>query len=713
MKFNLSRLLYEKELGTRSYQKINDIPNDFLNQQNKKITKLWKLLESLYSFLNYEALNINQIRQILEDIAFCLNSNDKFKNYFMSLHGHYYIRLILIVNIESKEVQLLTLKIIKLMSPLQEFTQWVMGSDDMVSLIFRLLHNRSLVEDVLKTLNSLFLESSEPFDLKKIQDFYKISNLIINNSKLYLFIRMLFTSCTDFNYHTSEDDDDDSSLEKIIEQKINNLQTIYSINQSIVLGIPNFLKKITLLLKKSTHSDWISPLIRDDENYGIGSNINSDGDLEDLETANYNYRMIYIENISDVLYSLNIETENVDDNDLLKVLKDYTTAECQTEILFILYILLSGTRKSQAIILLNQFNFLDTLILLFKSIDWKKQEYKEDSSPFFAKKMYIIDLLIVWCDIDVVLSMGNLLSLKYEKEIQNNKKQQLLNSAAQDKENKENIENIENIVDLIFKAYKDSFTLEKEHLSISYLMESMVRTWPNQSLQNYFLENKLLESLVEEILTNDIRFMENAFDLFGELIKNNRNSFSILNHYLNAMELSKDNNNENQKQNITEKFFSLFLDNLNSSNVCLRYISISLYSFKNENSLNSNNENYLPYPLEECKVYKFFNNNKVKIFLHLLDMLTPETISAENICCLNTALTFLLLAKKENQCDVFYDALRDTGIEPFPRLDKIKSLFLIWRPFYIYSPEDRIKLEFSSTFSFNHFCECVKEISNL
>eukprot|EP00960_Hanusia_phi_P052163 761291-Hanusia_phi.AAC.3 len=121
-----------------------------------------------------------------------------------------------------------------------------------------------------------------------------------------------------------------------------------------------------------------------------------------------------------------------------------------------------------------------------------------------------------------------------------------------------------------------------------------------------------------------ITMMQTNFDLLGELVKYNPEVFLMFSQTV-----------DDAKYKV---FMQVVVSNLVDSNVFIRAVVLSLefFSFRSRElaALGSR------YDMESCKLHKFLKHNTVRLLKDLMTVISVEDINQENICCLNTGISF-------------------------------------------------------------------------
>ncbi|KAG0714863.1 Short transient receptor potential channel 4-associated protein [Chionoecetes opilio] len=98
------------------------------------------------------------------------------------------------------------------------------------------------------------------------------------------------------------------------------------------------------------------------------------------------------------------------------------------------------------------------------------------------------------------------------------------------------------------------------------------------------------------------------------------------------------------------------------------------------------------------------------IFLvQLIKTISVDTLTQENVSCLNTSLVILMLAHKHSELPLYLEALR-THVEPH-LLTNLRSLLRFWQTHYLHNKDkDCNTLQRSSGISFDFWRETVSTL---
>uniref|UniRef100_A0AAY4D051 Short transient receptor potential channel 4-associated protein n=1 Tax=Denticeps clupeoides TaxID=299321 RepID=A0AAY4D051_9TELE len=228
-------------------------------------------------------------------------------------------------------------------------------------------------------------------------------------------------------------------------------------------------------------------------------------------------------------------------------------------------------------------------------------------------------------------------------------------------------------------------------------VESFLRGATSYADQMFLLRRGLLEHILFCIIDSGCKsrdVLQSYFDLLGELMKFNFDAFKRFNEYVN-----------------TEEKFQMFLTQINSSlvdsNMLVRCIVLSLDRFE------SQTENMrVVEVLSECSLLSYIARveNRLSFLFRLISIINVQTLTQENVSCLNTSLVILMLARRRGKLPFYLNALREKEYaEKYPGclLNNFHNLLRFWQHHYLNKDKDSTCLENSSCIPFSFWKETV------
>lgn len=187
--------------------------------------------------------------------------------------------------------------------------------------------------------------------------------------------------------------------------------------------------------------------------------------------------------------------------------------------------------------------------------------------------------------------------------------------------------------------------------------------------------------------------LQSYFDLLGELMKFNIDAFKRFNKYIN-----------------TDEKFQIFLNQINSSlvdsNMLVRCITLSLDRFENQSDAK------VAEVLSECRLLSYMSQMSMRMsfLFRLINIIHVQTLTQENVSCLNTSLVILMLARRKEKLPFYLHTLQQMEYtEKYPGfiLNNFHSLLRFWQQHYLNKDKDSTCLENSSCISFAYWKETV------
>ncbi|NWZ37485.1 TP4AP protein, partial [Brachypodius atriceps] len=227
-------------------------------------------------------------------------------------------------------------------------------------------------------------------------------------------------------------------------------------------------------------------------------------------------------------------------------------------------------------------------------------------------------------------------------------------------------------------------------------VESFLRGTTSYADQMFLLKRGLLEHILYCIVDSECKsrdVLQSYFDLLGELMKFNIDAFKRFNKYIN-----------------TDEKFQIFLNQINSSlvdsNMLVRCITLSLDRFENQSDAK------VAEVLSECRLLSYMSQMSMRMsfLFRLINIIHVQTLTQENVSCLNTSLVILMLARRKEKLPFYLRTLQQMEYtEKYPGfiLNNFHSLLRFWQQHYLNKDKDSTCLENSSCISFTYWKETV------
>uniref|UniRef100_A0A8C3I4U6 Transient receptor potential cation channel subfamily C member 4 associated protein n=1 Tax=Chrysemys picta bellii TaxID=8478 RepID=A0A8C3I4U6_CHRPI len=376
------------------------------------------------------------------------------------------------------------------------------------------------------------------------------------------------------------------------------------------------------------------------------------------------------------------------------------------EVLYVLCVLLMGRQRNQVHKMIAEFKLIPGLNNLFDKLIWRKHSASAlvlhghnqncDCSPDITLKIQFLRLLQSFSD-------------------HHENKYLLLNSQELNELSaislKANIPEVDAVVNtdrsLVCDGKRGLLTrllqvMKKEPAESSFrfwqarAVESFLRGATSYADQMFLLKRGLLEHILYCIVDSECKsrdVLQSYFDLLGELMKFNIDAFKRFNKYIN-----------------TDEKFQIFLNQINSSlvdsNMLVRCITLSLDRFENQSDIK------VAEVLSECRLLSYMSQMSMRMsfLFRLINIIHVQTLTQENVSCLNTSLVILMLARRKDKLPFYLHTLQEMEYtEKYPGfiLNNFHSLLRFWQQHYLNKDKDSTCLENSSCISFTYWKETV------
>ncbi|XP_075997030.1 transient receptor potential cation channel, subfamily C, member 4 associated protein a [Genypterus blacodes] len=577
-------------------------------------------------------------------------------------------------------------------------TKSLAARDDFVLFLFTLMTNKktflqtaTLIEDILGVKKEMIQLEGIPNLSGLVQSF--------DQQQLANFCRILSVTISEPDVGN---DDKYTLLAKNAHQKRNASPSRAEVNQVTLLNIPGFIERLCkLATRKVSEATGASNFLQE---------------LEDWYT--------WLDNalVLDALMQMATEeaeqssTESSDESSLAtsplrhrlpQSMKIVHEIMYKVEVLYVLCVLLMGRQRNQVHKMLAEFRLIPGLNNLFDKLIWRKytasnhvvhgQNENCDCSPEISFKIQFLRLLQSFSD-------------HHENKylLLNNQELNELSAISL----KANIPEVEALVNtdrsLVCDGKKGLLTrlltvMKREPPDSSFrfwqarAVESFLRGATSYADQMFLLKRGLLEHILFCIIDSGCTsrdVLQSYFDLLGELMKFNIDAFKRFNKYVN-----------------TEEKFQTFLTQINSSlvdsNMLVRCIVLSLDCFEIQTEDVKAVE-----VLSECCLLSYMARveNRLSFLFRLISIINVQTLTQENVSCLNTSLIVLMLARRKAELPFYLNALREKEYaEKYPGflLNNFHNLLRFWQRHYLNKDKDSTCLENSSCIPFSYWKDTV------
>nr|XP_055039684.1 transient receptor potential cation channel, subfamily C, member 4 associated protein a [Misgurnus anguillicaudatus] len=577
-------------------------------------------------------------------------------------------------------------------------TKSLAARDDFVLFLFTLMTNKKTFLQTATLIEDILGVKKEMIQLEWIPD---LSGLVqsFDQQQLANFCRILSVTISEPDVGN---DDKHTLLAKNAQQKRNTSPSRAEVNQVTLLNIPGFIERLCkLATRKVSEATGTSNFLQE---------------LEEWYT--------WLDNtlVLDALMQIATDeaehssTESSDESSLAAIpmrhrlpqsMKIVHEIMYKVEVLYVLCVLLMGRQRNQVHKMLAEFRLIPGLNNLFDKLIWRKytasnhvvhgQNENCDCSPEISFKIQFLRLLQSFSD-------------------HHENKYLLLNAQELNELSaislKANIPEVEALVNtdrsLVCDGKKGLLTrlltvMKREPPDSSFrfwqarAVESFLRGATSYADQMFLLKRGLLEHILFCIIDSGCKsrdVLQSYFDLLGELMKFNIDAFKRFNKYVN-----------------TEEKFQVFLTQINSSlvdsNMLVRCIVLSLDRFESQTE-----DVKVVEVLSECCLLSYMARveNRLSFLFRLVNIINVQTLTQENVSCLNTSLVILMLARRRGKLPFYLNALREKEYaEKYPGclLNNFHNLLRFWQHHYLNKDKDSTCLENSSCIPFSFWKETV------
>ncbi|XP_066937190.1 short transient receptor potential channel 4-associated protein-like [Macrobrachium rosenbergii] len=244
----------------------------------------------------------------------------------------------------------------------------------------------------------------------------------------------------------------------------------------------------------------------------------------------------------------------------------------------------------------------------------------------------------------------------------------------------------------IVDALKRETTGSTFRFWFSRAIESYLRSANPYADQIFLLRRGLLMHLANSLLLCEVgpsqkEVLQSTFDLLGELLKFNVEAYHRLDSIISTEAREK-------------KLFRLVTKNLVDSNMLVRSLVLSNDLFTREGKAVEFAAKSRT--LKHVSTFK----QRLDFLVQLTKTISVDSLTQENVSCLNTSLVILMLAHRHSELPLYLDGLR-SHLEPH-LLPNLRSLLLFWQTHYLHNKDkDCNTLQRSSGISFDFWRETV------
>ncbi|CAH1779910.1 unnamed protein product [Owenia fusiformis] len=580
----------------------------------------------------------------------------------------------------------------------EEVADLLTQHDDVVMYLFTLLCHNKTALTAMTMLEDMLQQRRQVFNLTRITNIRQIIKKL-DNRKLAIFCRVLAVTISNLDIYENK-----SSLFAQNKQKRSKgFVNVRDVNQELLLSIPDLLDRLVDIACIKVYTpryrsmqseldcwmEWIDnslsdcafdePITDDWENFigGISEPVSSSGPMVHQPG--------------------------------LEMGADLVT---RVQVVYVLGLFLIGKHRKKVQRKLADLKMIPGLSNMFDEFIWKCQVNTRhrlrghnascECSPEVALKIQFLRLVHSFCDHSehkhLLLSKSELAELK-----RINNKAANLSIDTLDNVNQDNVcRGGKGLLTKIVEVMKKEPTASTFRFWLARAVESYLRGSTSYCDQVFLLRRGLLTHISSNIIDHDIRpkeILQSSFDLLGELIKFNIDSFRAFDKVLDT-------------DAKFDRFISIMNRSLVDSNMFLRALILSLDDFTNKTKGQE-------YKSDDNRLLKHISNfGQQMMYLHkLINIINVQNLTQENVSCLNTSLVFLMFSNKENKMPKYLKALsEERHIKGCDKkggntmMKNFRDLLVFWQEHYLHKDKDCSALEKSSRLSFEFWKQTVNEL---
>uniref|UniRef100_UPI00358EE955 short transient receptor potential channel 4-associated protein isoform X2 n=1 Tax=Myxine glutinosa TaxID=7769 RepID=UPI00358EE955 len=556
---------------------------------------------------------------------------------------------------------------------------------DFVTFLFSLLSEKRAYLQATAVMEDVLCAKKEMVLLEEVPDLVRLVSKL-DQHQFANFCRAVSIMVSELE---SSGDDNHTLLAQNEQQRRHAGPSSADLNQSTLLNIPGFVKRLCELAtqKAPTSSNSLTflqeleHLITWMEMAPLNTLLEEDGETNDLV----------------------LQFEGQVRDALPQSMRAMHEVICKVEVLYVLIVLLTGKRRDQVHKLLSQFQLIPGLNDLFDELIWKESAqplplHNCDCNPEVALNIQFLRLLHSFSDHHenkyLLLNKEELSELSTIAASENIPE----SKALQDIDRLLVCRGEKGLLKKLIEVMKNKPPSSAFRFWLARAVESFLRGETSFVDQMFLLNLGLLEHIVSCIIDNESckrDILQSNFDLLGELMKFNVKAFRKF-----------------YKCVATEERFGVFMQQLNSSlvdsNMFIRCVALSLERFLGKL------DNFEVFDvMTSCRLLTFMASidNQLSFLIRLIGIVRVEILTQENVSCLNTSLVFLMLASRKGELPVYLNALREKEYaqnKPGYILGNFHSLLRFWKSHYLSKDKDSTSLENSSSICFEHWKETVE-----
>lgn len=585
----------------------------------------------------------------------------------------------------------------------ERVTLKVLSKDDVLNYIFTLLAHKKTFIAACQLLEDMLQIRREVLDLHKI---YNLRGLIscLSDGELANFCRILAITISDLDIYENK-----SSLFAQNKQKRSNgFVNVRDVNQELLLGISELLPRLVSITvsKAKEYTPRFQGFASELDCWMEWIENQMDDDDDTSEEANTDEFEDFVGGIS----VARARGSPLKTQQGLRITEDLAQ---RVEVVYVLGLFLLGKHRKKVQRKLAELKLAPGLSELFDQFIWKCQATRHgvrhrlighnsscECSPEVALKIQFLRLVHSFCDHSdykhLLLSRNELNEIK-----KINAHAGPLALQNLDYLNKQLMcRGSKGLLTKIVEVMKKEPTTSTFRFWLARAVESYLRGNTSYCDQIFLMRRDLLQHVAGNIVKHDIankEILQSSFDLLGELIKFNIEAFKSFDLILNT-------------ESKFDKFILTVNRNLVDSNMFLRSLILSLEHFSEDEQY----DDFRKY--NRLLVYIADFKQQLEYLRKLINIISVQNLTQENVSCLNTTLVFLMFANQKDSLPKYLRALQDEKDDLLDSnmsgsiMGNFRELLLFWQDHYLHKDKDCSALEKSSRICFDYWKQTVNTL---
>ncbi|GFS30167.1 hypothetical protein NPIL_13851 [Nephila pilipes] len=595
--------------------------------------------------------------------------------------------------IETMELKGIALEVLHNISvEFEDQAKYCADNEIFLKCLFSYLQYDQTCFPACRLLECLMLAKKKVFDLSSVDNLQEII-MRLDDIKLGNFCKLLAITLSELDMYENKT----LLYAQMTQTKGQNFYT-RDVNQDIILGTPNILSRLINVACAKPYVPWsgaISSGMIESEQWLRWIEEQSTRDLEsDSETF---------------IGGITVWSDASDQGQTKTSIRMTLELTIRADAVCVLGLLLVGRHRKEVQKELAELRLIPQLSDMFDHFVWRTNSIREyarlpghnsscECSPEVALKIQVLRLIHSFCDHSdykhVMLSWSEYSEIIALEETAETDFPVWLNRDSM-------CVGIKGLLSKIVEVIKKETGASTFRFWLSRAIESFLRGSFSSADQDFLLRRNLLQHVVQNLVTSNIRHKEvlqSSFDLLGELMKFNIAAFVEFNSYMNSTAKQR-------------KLFSLMNSSLVDSNMFIRSLILSYELF-----ISSGDQDERDFAEECCYVLSHVGsvNTRIGYLQRLLSLINIHTLTQENVSCLNTALVILMFGLQKGDLPQYLLSLAHSiegcGIVTNNcslYLENLKNLLLFWQDHYLQKDKDCTILEKGSRICFQEWREAV------